>query len=473
MTALAIDQGTTSTRAFVLRAGQLHPVFARSHRQIFPQDGWVEHDPHEILSHLRAALAVCPPDVTCLGLDNQGESCLAWRADTGEPLSNIIVWQDARSQSQCNVLAAAGHDETIRAKTGLPLDPYFSASKLGWLYANLDDAKALHAKGLLRLGTTDAWFRHQLTGMAATDPTTASRTSLMRLKDLSWDCELCALFGVPPDCLPPILPSTGDLGHIRIAGRSLPLSASIVDQQAALYGHGARQTGDSKITFGTGAFALSLTDSPQAPAGLVPTVAWAPHDGPVVYALEGGVHTASSAVNWARELHLFNDMAQICAFAHPSAIGRGLAFVPALAGLAAPHWDRNAKGAWLGLGLDHDAQDLMQALLEGVAFRIDEVVALMQAPPERPVSIDGGMSRNPWFCQFLADILARPLRVAAEPELTALGCAALALRGQGLAEDITPRGHIITPRPVPVAWRARFAAARDSVRAFGQLSPTP
>lgn len=467
MTALAIDQGTTSTRAFVLREGALHPVFARSHRQIYPQDGWVEHDPAEILAYLRAAIAAAPDDVTCVGLDNQGESCLAWRADTGEALSNIIVWQDARTQDACARLAPHAH--TIRAKTGLPIDPYFSASKLGWLYQNQPDAKALHAKGLLRLGTSDAWFRQQLTGMAATDPTTASRTSLMHLADLAWDRDLCALFGVPPDCLPPIRPTTGPLGVISTERRRLPLTASLVDQQAALYGHGARRAGEGKITFGTGAFALTLTDSPVAPAGLVPTIAWAPHDGPPVFAVEGGVHTASAAVNWAKDLHLFDDLAAICTFPYPSAIGRGLVFVPALAGLAAPHWDRDAKGAWLGLALDHGPTDLVQAVLEGVAFRMAEVMALMPAGAT-PISIDGGMSRNPWFCQVLADILARPLRLTDEAELTAMGTAVLALRGAGLPHDITPQGRIITPRPIPTAWRAVFSAACDSVRRFGHLS---
>ena len=470
MTALAIDQGTTSTRAFVLRAGALHPVFARSHRQIYPRDGWVEHDPAEILADLRAAIAAAPDDVTCVGLDNQGESCLAWRADTGEALSNIIVWQDARTQDACARLAP--HAEAIRAKTGLPIDPYFSASKLGWLYETLPEAKTLHAQGLLRLGTTDAWFRQQLTGLAATDATTASRTSLMRLADLEWDADLCAHFGVPPDCLPPILPTTGPLGIIKTGERSLPLTASLVDQQAALYGHGARQTGEGKITFGTGAFALTLTDSPTAPAGLVPTIAWAPHDSPPVFAVEGGVHTASAAVNWAKDLNLFDDLDRICTFDHPSAIGRGLVFVPALAGLAAPHWDRHAKGAWLGLGLDHGRADLVQALLEGVAFRMAEVMALMPAGPT-PISIDGGMSRNPWFCQMLADILARPLRLTDEAELTAMGTAALALRGAGMANDLPPSGHIITPRPIPAAWHTCFAAACDSVRRFGQLAATP
>lgn len=459
--ALAIDQGTTSTRAFVVDAQGIRLVFARSHRQIYPAEGWVEHDPQEILADLRAAIAACPPEVTCIGLDNQGESCLAWREDTGEPLSPVIVWQDARTQDTCESLARAGHGDLVKAKTGLPLDPYFSASKLGWLYTHVPDAKTLAAQGILRLGTTDGWFRRMLAGQSATDPTTASRTALMDLETLAWDADLCALFGVPVDCLPPILPTTGDLGRIG----DLPLTASMVDQQAALYGHGARQAGDTKITFGTGAFALTLTDRARAPAGLVPTLAWAPHDGPPVFAVEGGVHTASAAVNWAKDLHLFKDLAQICTFDHPSAIGRGLVFVPALAGLAAPHWDRDAKGAWLGLALDHGPQDLAQALLEGVAFRIAEVIATIDATA--PISIDGGMSRNPWFCQFLADTLARPIRIADEAELTAMGCGLLALRGAGSSLSLTPAGRIVTPRPQPAHWRARFAAARDSVRGYG------
>lgn len=461
--ALAIDQGTTSTRALMVDDAGVHPVHSVEHRQHYPQPGWVEHDPEEMLANIRACLAAAP-DADCLGLDNQGESCLAWDAESGRAITPVIVWQDSRTAATCTRLAAEGHGPMVRARAGLPLDPYFSATKLGWIMANVPQAQALHARGRLRLGTTDAFFRDRLTGRFETDPTTASRTSLMDLRTLHWDADLCALFGVPMEALPAIRPTTGDLGRIG----ALPLTASVVDQQAALYGHGCRAPGDGKITFGTGAFALTLTEGLAESATLLPTVAWAAPD--PVYALDGGVAAASSAVNWARGLGLFDDWARINDFPD-AAIARGLAFVPALAGLAAPHWDRAARGAWFGLTLDTTKTDMAQAVLEGIAFRMAEVIADMPLRPDTILSIDGGMSRNPWFCQFLADTLARPLRISEEPELTALGCAQLAARGAGRTLTFAPHSRRVTPRPMPAEWRQTFRAAREATQSYGHRQP--
>lgn len=462
MRALAIDQGTTSTRALLVDDAGIRPVHAAEHRQHYPRPGWIEHDPEELLANISACLAAAPR-ADCVGLDNQGESCLAWDGATGRAITPVIVWQDARTADTCARLAAEGHGALVRARAGLPLDPYFSAAKLGWIMAEMPEARALHAQGRLRLGTTDAFFRDRLTGRYETDPTTASRTSLLNLATGRWDADLCALFGVPIDALPPIRPTTGDLGRIG----ALPLTASVVDQQAALYGHGCRAPGDTKITFGTGAFALVLTGALAAHDRLLPTIAWAEDGRPAVHALDGGVATASAAVNWARGLGLFADWREIEGFAEP-AIARGLAFVPALAGLAAPHWDRSAKGAWFGLTLDTSPRDMAQAVLEGIAFRMAEVMAEMPLRPDTLLSIDGGMSRNPWFCQFLADTLARPLRISEEPELTALGCAQLAARGAGGEIAFAPKGRTVTPRPMPDHWRARFRAAREAAQAYGQ-----
>lgn len=466
MRALAIDQGTTSTRAFVVAAGGISPVLAREHRQIYPAPGHVEHDPEELLASIRACLAAAPA-VDCVGLDNQGESCLAWDAQTGEAISPVIVWQDDRTAGLCADLRRDGIEPLVRSKTGLPLDPYFSASKLGWIMANVPAARTLAARGHLRLGTTDAFFRDRLCGRFETDPTTASRTSLMNLHSLKWDEDLCRIFGVPIDALPAIRPTTGVLGGLP---GGLPLTASIVDQQAALYGHGARKAGDAKITFGTGAFCLVLTGSLHDSPGLLPTIAWAEEGRPAVYALDGGVYAAASAVNWARGLGLFSDWAEINAFGAAPAISRGIAFVPALSGLAAPHWNRRARGSWLGLGLDTGRADMMQALLEGIAFRIGEIMEAMEAATviSSPVSIDGGMSRNPWFRQFLADLLGRELHIPAEFELTALGCGALALRGSGDDAGFALPGDRVTPHPAPREWSETFRRARESVEGFGR-----
>jgi len=481
MSILAIDQGTTSTRALHLGTdGTVTPLLSLPHRQIYPAPGHVEHDPAELLANLRACIAAGAAfEPHAIGIDNQGESCLAWDARSGEPISPVIVWQDNRTQDVTDRLARDGMAEMVHDRAGLPLDPYFSASKLGWIMQHIPAAATLAKQGHLRLGTTDAWFRDRLTGRYETDVTTASRASLMHLRTCQWDVDLCALFGVPIDALPRITATTGPLGTLTCGTRQIPLTASVTDQQAALYGHGCRAPGDAKITFGTGAFALTVTGTtlPAIPmgAGPLPTVAWQKAGEPVTYALDGGVYAASSAVNWARGLGLFSDFAQINHFDNAPAIARGLAFVPALVGLACPHWDRQARGAWLGLSLDTTASDMMQALLEGIAFRMGEVVGAMAPiqPLHDPISLDGGMAANPWFCQFLANTLGRQLIVSNESELTALGTAALAADGAGLSLDLPRKGRAVMPEAQPAEWTRRFTAARDAVQGFGQqASPT-
>ncbi|AXV17640.1 glycerol kinase (plasmid) [Neorhizobium sp. SOG26] len=465
MRVLAIDQGTTSTRALILDEAGMRLVHSVEHQQIYPAPGLVEHDPEELITNLVACLGAAP-EVDCVGLANQGESCLAWDADTKTAISPVIVWQDARTASVCDRLKAEGAETLTLERAGLPLDPYFSATKLGWIVENIPQAKTLLAQNQLRLGTTDAFFRDRLTGEFATDPTTASRTSLLNLSTLEWDPELCAMFGVPIEALPPIRSTTGALGNFS---NGLPLTASIVDQQAALFGHGARNAGDAKITFGTGAFALTLTDRLLRTPGVLPTIAWVEAGKPPVYALDGGVYAASSAVNFARQIGLFSSFDEINHFDTKPAIARGLAFVPALAGLACPHWDRNARGAWMGLSLDTSKTDMMQAVLEGVAFRVAEVKASMAniAGKAGPISIDGGMSQNPWFCQFLADVLGSPVLISQEPELTALGCAQLAARGAGDEIERKPTGRLLQPRDIPAYWAETFRSARESVQQFG------
>lgn len=264
----------------------------------------------------------------------------------------------------------------------------------------------------------------------------------MNLETGDWDATLCEIFDVPLECLPPIRPTTGKFGVTEIEGRKIPVTASVVDQQAALYGHGCRHVGDAKITFGTGAFALCLTGPElfRAPdKGLLPTVAWQHSGAPPTFALDGGVYCAGSAVNWAKSLGLFQEFSEINRFEGPPAIDRDLAFVPALSGLACPHWDRSAAGLWIGLSLDTSAQDMMQALLEGIAFRAAEVLEAMDAFVNlgSAISVDGGLSVNPYFCQFLADALQRQVRVPKMAELTLLGTALLAAEATGTDVPVT------------------------------------
>ena len=474
MKTLALDQGTTSTRALIVdETGGASLLFAREHRQHYPRSGWVEHDPEELLSNLRACLdaAGAVENIGAIGLANQGESCVAWDAGTGQAISPVIVWQDARTAPDIERLRADGAETLVLARAGLPLDPYFSASKLAWILREIPQARQLAAVGQLRLGTTDAYFLDRLAGRFVTDVTTASRTSLMNVETCQWDADLCGLFGVRMGALPRIVSTTGDFGTLRCGPVDVPLTASLVDQQAALYGHGCRVAGDAKITFGTGAFGLALTGAltRTATGGPLPTVAWQKAGQPAVYALDGGVYCASSAVNWARQLGLFADLAAIDAFDAPAAIDRGLVFVPALAGLACPHWDRAAKGAWLGLSLDTRPADLMQALLEGVALRMAEVVAAIETvqPLRPPVSLDGGMAANRYFSQFLADTLGREVILSDQPELTAIGAATLAAEAAGHDLAFARSGRILLPRAAPNARPERFAAARRAVQGFG------
>lgn len=422
MRVAAIDQGTTSTRCLVFGPDSDWRVAAsRRHRQRHPQPGWVEHDPEELVANIRAVLDAAGP-VDRIAIANQGESCLAWDAATGAPLSPVIVWQDARTAAALVALpepAAA----LSRRVSGLPLDAYFSASKLGWILANLPAAAAAHAAGRLRLGTTDAFFLDRLAGRFVTDHTTASRTGLMDLRAGRWSEELCDLHGVPVDCLPEIV--AADAGFGAIGGT--PVAVSIVDQQAALYGHGCRRPGDTKITFGTGAFLLSLTgDASQAPAGLLPTVAWSLRDAGTVYAVEGGVYDAGGALEWARRIGLYDRVEELNGFDGAPAIRRGLACVPALSGLAAPHWDRTAAPLFIGMDHATDRRDLARAVLEGVALLTADLLdSLGDTPSRGGVSIDGGLAQNPGFAQFLASACGREIVVPPMHELTALGLAAL------------------------------------------------
>jgi glycerol kinase len=470
MKVAAIDQGTTSTRVLLAGTGGLLPILSLPHSQAYPAPGHVEQDGEELLANILRCLDAARPDV--VGLANQGESCLAWDARDGRPICPVISWQDDRTADVTAALARDGAGPFVMARAGLPLDPYFSASKLGWILRHVPGAAELARQGHLRLGTTDAFFRDRLTGRFETDIATASRTSLMHLETGAWDAELCALFQVPLDCLPQIGPTSGDLGLLP---GGIRLAASIVDQQAALYGHGCRKPGDAKVTFGTGAFVQCLTGTlvrPERP-GPLPTVAWQKAGEAVTYALDGGVYAAGSAVNWARELGLFQDFAEISNFANPAAIDRDIAFVPALAGLGCPHWNRAARGAWLGLGLGTTKSDMMQALLEGVALRTAEVFAAMNTLHafDGAVSVDGGLSRNGYFLKFLSEVAGHDLFLSAEPELTAAGVAGMAAEALSTGQTRDRVGQSIPADCLHQERRmSRFQSARDAIAVFSTVS---
>lgn len=421
MRAAAIDQGTTSTRCLVIEDGGTWRVAgSRRHAQHHPAVGWVEHDPEELITNITAVLEAAGP-VDVIGIANQGESCLAWDAETGTALSPVIVWQDARTADDLAKLDPST-EQRSKEVCGLPLDPYFSASKLGWLLRNNPSVAETHASGRLRLGTTDAFFLDRLCGSFRTDIATASRTGLLDLKTGRWSDEMCILHGVPIECLPEI--ANVDAGFGSVSG--VPVKVSIVDQQAALFGHNCRKPGDCKVTFGTGAFLLTVSGNKiPSLSNLLPTVAWQRDGEEATFALEGGVYDAGSAVEWARNIGLFSEMTELSSFDGSSALSRGIIFVPALSGLAAPYWDRNASPLFIGMDHATNRRDMVRAVLEGIAMLtvglIDAASKVTQLGPS--ISIDGGLSQSPYFAQFLASASNRTIEVPAMHELTALGLA--------------------------------------------------
>lgn len=458
----AIDQGTTSTRCLVIDDdGMAQVVSSLRHAQFYPAAGHVEHDPEELLHNIRAVLAAAGP-VDAIAIANQGESCLAWDAESGEALSPVIVWQDARTAEALAALPQSAA-ELSKEICGLPLDPYFSASKLSWLLRNNSAVAGARAAGRLRLGTTDSFFLDRLAGCFRTDLATASRTGLLDLATGAWSPELCTLHGVPLDCLPEIGSVDGGFGAVE----GTPIRVSIVDQQAALYGHGCRKPGDCKITFGTGAFLLAVAGNERPSTGeLLPTIGWQKQGDPAVFAVEGGVYDAGAALEWARKIGLYADNAELDGFEGPSAIRRGLVFVPALSGLAAPYWDRQAVPLFIGMDHGTGRGDMVRAVLEGIALLTVRLIEAAQAvaPIGDTISIDGGLSNSRYFARFLAAASGRTICVPAIRELTALGLAELCginiAARRNDAEIFTPDGS------VDAADHARFARAIGNARGW-------
>ena len=468
MRVVAIDQGTTSTRSVVFEADDT-PRVAHTvrHGVRHPNPGWVEHDASELLANVEACLEAAGK-IEVIAMANQGESCLAWDRVSGEPLSPVIVWQDSRTAATTAALKAGGLEALTVSRAGVPLDPYFSASKLAWLLQHCETAGAALRAGRLRLGTTDSFLLRRLTGIDATDATTASRTSLMNLATLGWDAELCAAFGVPPETLAPIRPTRSDFG----AWRGVPLAASVVDQQASLFGHGCVNAGEAKVTFGTGAFALVATDAPcraAAADGLITTVAWSDAV-KARYALEAGVYDAGAAVEWAARIGVVPDVAGLGALSVACAVEEGVVFVPALSGLAWPQWDRGANGLWRGITTATTQVQMQKSLLEGIALQTREVIAALEARVTLgPVlAVDGGLASASYFLQFFADVLGRAVATPAFKELTAVGCAGLA----GLdTRPWTTSKTTYLPSPASDAVRdANIERYREAVRC---ASPAP
>ena len=461
MRILAIDQGTTSSKAFWWEDGKFSEAGRRVQRQIRPRPGWVEHDAEELARHVTELAALAGPGDE-IALANQGETVVAWDAQTLRPLHNALVWQDERTSEAIPALREAGLEALTLAIARLPLDPYFAVTRLRWLLDNADGARELLKAGRLRLGTSDAFLRARLTGVAMTDIATASRTSLMDVMTGQWDARLGEGFGVPIECLPPIGACTGDFG---VTPRGARLTAAIVDQQAALFGQGCRAPGEMKITFGTGAFALGVLGAAPSEGGradgLLPTLGWRIAGQAPVHALDGGILTAGAAIEWLGEIGLLPDHAALDGFEGPSALERGIVFVPAQAGLGAPHWDRSARGMWIGMDLATSAADLRRAVLEGIAIRAAELVGAFGSAMGgvSRIAIDGGLTRSGYFRQFLANAVGAPIMVSREADMTGLGLAHLCLVARS---EVPPAGgfdEVLPEAPLPPALHARFAEA--------------
>jgi len=433
---LGIDQGTTQTTAVVLdERGQVAAKNSAPLPVRFPQPGWVEQDPADIVRTVREAAAplIEQYPIAAVGFDNQGETFLVWDGETGQPLTPAIVWQDKRGVAVCKTLAGQVEADWLRRKTGLLLDSYFSAPKLRFALENDPVLREAVLSGRARFGTTETWVIWNLSPgrLHVTDPSTASRTLLFDVNRFEWDDELLALFGAPRDILPEVRPSAGYVGDLDFGvGKPLPLHALLVDQQAALFGQACFAPGEMKCTFGTGSFLLMNIGAEMRLSrhGLLTTVAWRFGER-TAYALDGGIFVTGAAVQWLVDsLKLLPDPAASAALAAQSA-DPGVTFVPALAGLAAPHWQADARGALFGLSRGTTPADIARATLDGIACRVYEVVTAMaqdagQSPA--PLKVDGGPSGNPYLMQAIADLLNMEVRVAAAREATAIGIANLA-----------------------------------------------
>ncbi|MBI5876750.1 MAG: glycerol kinase GlpK [Chloroflexi bacterium] len=439
---LAIDHGTTRTKAVAIgRDMQIVAAGTAELTQIYPQPGWVEQRPADILRTTQTAIERClaalPPGtrIGAAGLANQGETVLIWDRTSGAPLGNAIGWQDRRTADWCAALAADGAGERVHARTGLFLDSYFSASKVRWLLDHTPNGQARAEAGELVLGTTDTWLLWNLSGgrLHLTDRTTASRTLLLDLRRREWDDELLTLFDIPRAMLPVLAPCAGIAGEIDLPGYAdtVPVMGLMVDQQAALFGHACLQPGMVKASYGTGTFVLmNIGDTPRLSAqGLITTLAWSLPDR-TAYALEGGVYTTGAAVQWLVDgLGIMTHPDESAALAQSVPDNGGVYLVPAFAGLAAPHWKADARGFIGGLTRGSSRYHIVRAALEGIAYRVRDVVAAMQADGQTApgtLRADGPATRNEFLMQFQADMLGVPVEVAADTETTARGAGLLA-----------------------------------------------
>jgi glycerol kinase len=453
---LALDQGTTSSRAILFdHSGSIVHVSQKEFRQIFPEPGWVEHDPEEIwatqygvMMEVLAKAKADTKDIAAIGITNQRETTIVWDRTTGKPIYNAIVWQDRRTSGFCDQLRKAGHSEMIRNKTGLVIDAYFSATKLKWILDNVPEAKQKAERGELAFGTVDSWLVWKLTGgkMHITDVSNASRTMLLNIRDVSWDNDLLTLFEIPASILPQVMPSSQAYGvtdHMLLKG-AITIGGIAGDQQAALFGQQCIEPGMVKNTYGTGCFMLmnTGTDPVVSKNNLLTTIAWKIGD-QTTYALEGSVFIAGAVVQWIRDgLELIRQSSEVEKLAASVPDSGGVYMVPAFAGLGAPYWNPYARGSIFGITRGTTKGHMARAALESIAFQTLDVLKAMTSDatiPIRELRVDGGATINNFLMQFQSDLLQTPVVRPKVYETTALGAAFLA----GLSSGFWPSPHVL------------------------------
>lgn len=484
---LAIDQGTSSSRAIVFSAQGLPVASAQQEfKQYFPKDGWVEHDGEELwlstLKVCREALQTSglhASEIAAIGITNQRETTLVWDAQSGTPIHPAIVWQDRRTADYCAELKAAGHEGAVAAKTGLLIDPYFSATKLRWILDNVAGARERAERGELRFGTVDSFLLWRLTGGQShkTDATNASRTLLFNIHSQDWDEELLALFEIPRSLLPEVLDCAADFGQTQaeLLGASIPVLGMAGDQQAALIGQACFQAGMVKSTYGTGCFMIQNTGTTPISSKhrLLTTVAYR-LNGQVNYAVEGSIFVAGAAVQWLRDgIKLISHARDSEAMAEQTGDACGVYLVPAFTGLGAPYWDPKARGAIFGLTRDTGIKEIVTAGLQSVCYQTCDLLEAMRqdgAAAPSALRVDGGMVENNWVMQFLADILGVPVERPEVTETTALGVAYLAGLQAGWyssLEEIASHWHLqrrFTPRMASAHRTNLYSGWLDAVK---------
>ncbi|RYE11339.1 MAG: glycerol kinase [Hyphomicrobiales bacterium] len=475
---LAVDQGTTNTKALAVAADGRILAQASVQMQIsYPRPGWAEQSANDIWTSVQRVIAdvvaQTSDTIDAVAISNQRETIVAWDAATGAPLAPAITWQCRRSTSRCDEIRAAGHAELIEQKTGLGLDPLFPAAKIGWLMDNVADVRSAAERGTLRVGTVDAWLLFKLTGGAvhATDHSNASRTQLLDTGALAWDDELLAIFGVPASALPRLLPSDSHFGDVAEGATALPagtsIHAMIGDSHAALFGHGVRTPGIVKATYGTGSSLMTLTsERRRSTHGLSATIAWSTAAGGAVHALEGNISVSGQAAAFMSELLGVQSADALADLAASVPDSNGVSLVPALVGLGAPHWAPDARGLITGLSLGTKPAHLARASIEAIAQQVADVFEAMQddlGVPLAQLSADGGASRNGALMQFQADIIGRPVIRGDRAEVSALGAMMMAAQGMGMPVT-QPAGAVSFEPKMPPEQRDEIRAAwREAV----------